>query len=46
MFFLRSMYDWMVDLSGHFFFFFPNSVEFMDLCYFRQFCSTSGALPV
>ena len=21
MFFLRSMYDWMVDLSGHFFFF-------------------------
>ena len=46
MFFLRSMYDWMVDLSGHFFFFSPNSVEFMDLCYFRQFCSTSGALPV
>lgn len=51
MFFFRSMYDWMVDLSGSFpqpFFFFPlpSSVEFLDLCNFRQFCSNSGTLPV
>lgn len=46
MFFLRSMYDWMIDISGHFFFPLSNSVEFLDLCNFRQFCSNSGALPV